>query len=34
MLQKPEEGGSLEYVPRIRGLADEETIVESVLSPE
>lgn len=32
MLQKPEEGGSFEYVPRIRGLADEETIVESVLS--
>ena len=34
MLQKPDEGGSFEYVPRIRGLADEETIVESVLSGE
>lgn len=32
MLQKPDNGGSFEYVPRIRGLADEETIVESVLS--
>lgn len=31
MLQKPEIGGSFEYVPRIRGLADEEEIVASVL---
>ena len=31
MLQKPDNGGSFEYVPRIRGLADEQAIVSSVL---
>jgi len=31
MLQKPEQGGAFEYVPRIRGLSDEKDIVEQVL---
>lgn len=31
MLQKPQQGGSFEYVPRIRGLENEESIVTSVL---
>jgi hypothetical protein len=32
MLQKPAHGGAFEYVPRIRGLPNEESIVSSVLS--
>ena len=31
MLQAPESGGSFEYVPRIRGCADEKAIIENVL---
>ena len=31
MLQPPEEGGAFEYVPKIRGLPDEEEIVAGVL---
>jgi alkylated DNA repair dioxygenase AlkB len=31
MLQAPEKGGSFEYVPKIRGLADEEQIVGRIL---
>jgi len=31
MLQKPDKGGAFEYVPRIRGLPDEQAIVQSVL---
>ena len=31
MLQAPESGGSFEYVPRIRGRADEKSIVSTVL---
>ncbi len=31
MLQPPEQGGTFEYVPKIRGLADEEQIVAGVL---
>jgi len=31
MLQKPDKGGAFEYVPRIRGLPDEQVIVQSVL---
>ena len=31
MLQKPEQGGSFEYVPRIRGLENEKSIVREVL---
>jgi len=34
MLQKPDEGGAFEYVPRIRDLPDEKAIVEQVLSGE
>ncbi len=32
MLQKPEIGGAFEYVPRIRGLSNEKTIVDQVLN--
>ena len=31
MLQAPESGGSFEYIPRIRGCADEKAIIENVL---
>ena len=34
MLQAPESGGSFEYVPKIRGLPDEEKIVSRVLDGE
>lgn len=32
MLQKPDQGGAFEYVPRIRDLPEEKTIVEQVLA--
>ena len=34
MLQKPDQGGAFEYVPKIRGLSDERSIVSRVLDGE